>query len=41
MAPFQTENVDEDKATGILHFLQLALNLNACANQLGKKGVTI
>lgn len=21
MAPFQTENVDEDKATGILHFL--------------------
>lgn len=41
-APFQTtENVDEDKATGILHFPFLLVNVNACTNQLGKKGVTI
>lgn len=40
MAPFQTEIVDEDKATGILHFLMLVNSMLAQINW-EKKGVTI
>lgn len=40
MAPFQTEIVEENEATGILHLL-LLVEFNACTNQIGKKGVTI